>query len=140
MSANKDIIEHQAVVRSVSDNSAQVEILVRSACASCHAKSMCTASDESRRLIDVTLTPDDNVEVGQVVIIYGSKSWGIKAVLLAYVAPIILILAVLIVANVFAIADDIAGLLAIGILFPYFSLLYALRNKIGRHIVFKITK
>lgn len=140
MSANKGIIEHQALVRSVSRNSAQVEILVRSACSACHAKMLCNASDESRRIIDVSLSADEVVEVGQTVTVYGSKSWGIRAVLLAYVAPIILILAVLILSKAFAVSDDIAGLAAIGILFPYFFLLYLLRNKIGRQIVFKITK
>lgn len=140
MSANKDIIEHQALVRSVSGNSAQVEILVRSACSACHAKMLCNASDESRRIIDVTLTPEDHIEVGQTVQVYGSKSWGIKAVLLAYVMPIILMLAVLIVSKPLMIPDEIAGILAIGILIPYFLLLYFLRNQMGRRIVFKITK
>lgn len=140
MSANKGIIEHQALVRSVSRNSAQVEILVRSACSACHAKMMCNASDESRRIIDVVLGPDDHVEVGQSVNVYGSKSWGIKAVLLAYVVPVVLILAVLIVSKALDIPDNVAGLSAIGIQVPYFFLLYLLRNQMGRQIVFKITK
>lgn len=140
MSANKDIIEHQAIVRKVSDGYAQVEILVRSACAGCHAKTLCSASDESRRLIDVVLSEGECVEVGQTVSVCGRKSWGIRAVMLAYVVPIILILAVLVACESMSLADDIAGLASLGVLVPYFLLLYLLRNKIGRSIVFVITK
>lgn len=140
MSANKDIIEHQAIVRKVSDGYAQVEILVRSACAGCHAKTLCSASDESRRMIDVMLAEGEEVEVGQTVSVYGRKSWGIKAVILAYVVPIVLILIMLVACKSLSLADDIAGLASLGVLFPYFFMLYLLRNKMGRSIVFGITK
>lgn len=137
---DKDIIEHQAIVRKVSERYAQVEILVKSACASCHAKTLCSASDESRRIVDVLLAEGEEVEVGQTVDVYGRKSWGIKAVVLAYVVPIILILSVLVGCKRLGLADDIAGLASLGVLVPYFLLLYLLRNKIGRNIVFRITK
>lgn len=140
MSANKEIIEHQAIVRSVSGKSAQVEILVRSACSACHAKMLCSASDESRRIIDVVLESENQVEVGQTVNVYGSKSWGLIAVVLAYVVPLVLILAVLIISKACSIPDNVAGLASIGVLVPYFLVLYILRNRMGRSIVFKITK
>lgn len=53
MAKKTDNIEHPGVVTSVTGEFITVEILNKSACAACHAKGVCIASDESIRTIDI---------------------------------------------------------------------------------------
>ncbi|NOX48289.1 MAG: SoxR reducing system RseC family protein, partial [Chlorobi bacterium] len=66
------------------------------------------------------------------------KSLGTKAVFLGYILPFIVLFITLIVGlNVF---DDegIAGLLALGILVPYYFALYYLRGRLSNTFIFRI--
>ena len=45
MENSKNVIKHSGVVSRVTPDSVEVEIVSKSACAACHAKGVCGASD-----------------------------------------------------------------------------------------------
>jgi len=53
MAVKANNIEHPGVVTSITNEFITVEILNKSACAACHAKGVCIASDESIKTIDI---------------------------------------------------------------------------------------
>ncbi|MFA7227321.1 MAG: SoxR reducing system RseC family protein, partial [Dysgonamonadaceae bacterium] len=75
------------------------------------------------------------------VTIEGKASLGYKAVLWAYVIPLVLIVAMVILSTYIWHLNEIqTALLAISILAPYYVLLYLLRNKMTKIFTFTIKK
>ena len=95
----QNTIEHQGVIISIDDKVAHVKIEQTSACASCHVKSVCGASEKSEKIIDANLM-DASLKIGDQVTVIGQKSLGIQAILLAYVLPFVLIVIILFFANI----------------------------------------
>ncbi|WP_430814742.1 SoxR reducing system RseC family protein [Carboxylicivirga sp. RSCT41] len=135
--ADIDYIEHEGFVEEVNPQHVKVRIVNESACASCHAKGSCTAADLQDKLIDVYQFESD-LHVGQKVMLLGKKSLAPKAVLLAYIYPIILILAALISTFYLTNNELLAAGLALAILVPYYAIIYANKNKLKRTFSFTI--
>ena len=132
-------IEHQGIIISIDDSVAHVKIEQTSACASCHVKTVCGASEKTEKIIDAHIV-DDTLKIGDSVTIIGQKSLGIQAVLLAYVLPFVLIAAVLFVANIFTTNELVIGTCALTSLTPYFIVLRLMRNKIQAKFQFYAIK
>ena len=135
--AEIDYIEHEGIVEEINPQHIKVRIVNESACASCHAKGACTTADLQDKLIDVYQSIS-NLSVGQKVMLLGKKSLAPKAVLLAYVFPLILILATLIIAFYATNNELLAGVLSLAILIPYFAIIYFLKDKLERTFSFSI--
>ncbi|MBO5086544.1 MAG: SoxR reducing system RseC family protein [Paludibacteraceae bacterium] len=135
----QNTIEHQGVIISKDDKMARVKIEQTSACASCHVKSVCGASDKSEKIIDANIM-DDTLKVGDQVTIIGQKSLGFQAILLAYILPFIVIIATLFIVNVFTTNEIIIGTCALASLIPYFIVLRLMRNKIQAKFQFYAIK
>ena len=84
------MIEHPGIVQTKGDGVVMVLITQSSACSSCHAKGACTAADKSEKLVEA-LVIDNNLEVGDAVIVYGQRKLGMKAVLWAFVIPFVIL-------------------------------------------------
>ena len=88
-----EIIRHEGIVLSTNGELAHVEIVQTSACAACKAKSMCMSSESQQKYIDaVMLEPmktGDRVEVE----VRERLAW--KAILLAYILPFVVMMAVI---------------------------------------------
>jgi len=135
----QNTIEHQGVIISKDDKMARVKIEQTSACASCHVKSVCGASDKSEKIIDANIM-DDTLKVGDQVTIIGQKSLGFQAILLAYILPFIVIIATLFIVNIFTTNEIIIGTCALASLIPYFIVLRLMRNKIQAKFQFYAIK
>ena len=59
-------IEHQGIIISIDNNVAHVKIEQTSACASCHVKTVCGASEKSEKIIDANIISSD-LKVGDTV-------------------------------------------------------------------------
>ena len=127
------------VIISIDDKIAHVKIEQTSACASCHVKSVCGASDKSEKIIDANIM-DNTLKVGDQVTIIGQKSLGVQAVLLAYVLPFVVIIVTLFIANIFTTNELIIGSCALTSLIPYFIVLRLMRNKIQAKFQFYAIK
>jgi sigma-E factor negative regulatory protein RseC len=135
----QNTIEHQGVIISIDDKVAHVKIEQTSACASCHVKSVCGASEKSEKIIDANLM-DASLKIGDQVTVIGQKSLGIQAILLAYVLPFVLIVAILFFANIFTTNELVIGTCALASLIPYFAVLRLMRNKIQAKFQFYAIK
>lgn len=85
----------EGIVRAVNGDEITVEVIVSSACSGCHAKSICIPSDRRQERIVVKNTRNEQYEVGETVELLLETSAGNKAVVLAYVLPLIVLLAML---------------------------------------------
>jgi sigma-E factor negative regulatory protein RseC len=129
-------IEHEAIVVESLNNHTTVKIVSQSACASCHAKSACTAADLQEKLIDV-VSPESFVP-GQKVMLIGNQELGLQAAWWAYVLPVILVLATLIVSFAVTQHENLSGLLAILILIPYFIFIKLGNSYMRKTFLFQI--
>ena len=132
-------IEHQGIIVSIDNNIAHVRIEQTSACASCHVKEMCGASEKTEKIIDAHIV-DNTLKIGDQATIIGQKSLGIQAILLAYVLPFVVIVAALFIVNIFTTNEVIMGTCALASLIPYFAVLRLMRNKIQAKFQFYAIK
>ena len=85
----------EGIVRAVNGDDISVEIIVSSACSGCHAKSICIPSDRRQEVITVKNARHEDYRVGETVELLLETSAGNKAVVLAYVLPLLVLLALL---------------------------------------------
>ena len=86
-----DKIKHLGIVESIDGSRLKVRILQTSACSSCSVKGHCSASEAKEKLIDVYNVLGLSCQSGQHVVISGTVSMGMKAVLLAFVIPFLVL-------------------------------------------------
>ncbi|MEG1544925.1 MAG: SoxR reducing system RseC family protein [Tannerellaceae bacterium] len=132
-------INHSGIIERIEGNQIFVRIVQQSACAGCHAQSMCTASESKEKVIEVT-DYSGTYQVGEQVFICGQSSVGLQAVLLAFVVPLILMVAVLVAGSELGWSEPVSGLSGLLFLFPYYCLLYALRKRLKKRFVFTLKK
>jgi sigma-E factor negative regulatory protein RseC len=137
MSARENIT-HPGIIYKVSDDTIFVKILAMSACSTCHAKSMCSVAEIEEKIVEVKREVEKNYSEGQEVVVAMHKSLGGKAVFLGYILPFLLLIGVLIVVLSLSGDEGLAGLSAIGILIPYYLVLYLMRDKLRRTFSFRI--
>ena len=138
MSSDIDCIAKSGIVHQVDDQKVIVKINSMSACAACHAKGMCTSSDTSEKFIEVAIADAGNVKPGEVVNVNVASSAGNVALFYGYILPFLIMFVSLIIAVNF-VSEVYAGLISLGILVPYYGVLYLLRNKIGKRFRFTIS-
>ena len=85
----------EGIIRAINGDDISVEIIVSSACSGCHAKSICIPSDRRKEVITVKNTRHEDYRVGETVDLLLETSAGNKAVILAYVLPLIVLLVLL---------------------------------------------
>ncbi|MFW6094905.1 MAG: SoxR reducing system RseC family protein, partial [Bacteroidota bacterium] len=110
-----------------------------SACASCHAKGVCTASDMENKEVEVIAEPT-NYNIGEQVNIVLQQSLGFKALLYGYVYPFFLLLITLIILSFIFKNELIVGIGALSVLIPYYILLYFYKDRLQKVFSFKIQK
>jgi len=134
-----DVIKHEGRVDSIDGDCIHVRIVQASACAACGAKSLCSAAESKEKIVDVYGADTTAYQVGQRVMVEGAASMGMKAVRLAFLFPLLLL--VVAVALVMWLADGneaLAALAALLVLTVYFLLLFANKKKLAREFTFTI--
>ncbi|MGE0078877.1 MAG: SoxR reducing system RseC family protein [Bacteroidales bacterium] len=139
MSSKPHIIEHLGRVDAITPNDVRVVIVSQSACASCHAKGACTASDSTEKIVVIT-KPNHNFLVGETVKVLLKESLGFKALFLGYILPLIVIIVALFSFSALGLSEVKAGLLSLLMLIPYYLVLYLFKNAIAKQFNFDIEK
>jgi sigma-E factor negative regulatory protein RseC len=122
------IIQHQGIISLIEGNKAEVTIQVNSGCASCEIKGTCSISESVEKIIEVELENTEMYSKGQIVSVEMKQSQGSWAVVFGYLFPFIVLVISLIIFLSLGIDQGISGLLSIGMLLPYYLVLYLLRN------------
>ena len=137
MSSNSEI-SHRGRIVSITPEITTVEIVSESACAACHAKGLCSLGDSTVKQVELPTRGWDSYQVGQEVNVVLRASMGHKAVWLAYVLPLILMVAALL-GTLFAGGTELlAGLVAIGAVALYYGVIWLLRGRLRNEYVFNI--
>lgn len=130
-------ISHSGIIKSIEDNCIKVQIVQTSACAACKVASHCNAAESKVKIVDV-FTNAIGYQVGQEVTVWASKDVANRALLLGFGVPFLLLVCVLMIAlKVFG-DEGIAALAALASLVPYYGALWAMKDKIQRHISFNL--
>ncbi|MBQ3742657.1 MAG: SoxR reducing system RseC family protein [Bacteroidales bacterium] len=139
----KERIEHEGRVIAVDKDYISVEIVNKSACAACHAKGVCGASDESVKVVEVaqditTLTED--YQVGETVNVVMSSAMGTQAIWLAYVVPLLVLMLSILVFSLCGAGEVLMGLGSLGAVALYYLGVFFYRKKISKIFIFSIEK
>lgn len=132
-------ITHTGIVEKIEKDSISVRIIQQSACSECHAQGMCSASEKKEKIIDF---PDHSgkFRVNEEVMISGESSLGLKAVLLAFVIPVIIVVIAIVAGTEMHWKDTVSGLTGLLFLVPYYCILYFLRDKLKKQFIFTLKK
>lgn len=122
---------------SVNEDCVKVRILQTSACAACKAAGFCNASESKEKLVDV-YSFDGAVKKGDTVVVAASTNVVGRALLLGFGLPFAVLMSALFLMMYFTHAEGLSALSALASLIPYYLVLYLLRNRIKRKMVFEI--
>ena len=128
----QETISHEGIVTKITDDELEIKILAQSACAACHAKSACGMGEQAEKILTVPRPKNQDFALNQKVNVKMAIGQGNKAAVLAYLIPIILLLAVLFVCLGIGLGEGLAALISIVALIPYYIVLYMKRNKLKR--------
>lgn len=129
-----EMIEHKGVVLQQDGHMAKVRIEQVSACAACHAKGACMAADSAEKIIDCQMV--EPLEVGEEVVVKVARQLGMTAVLLAFVVPFVLLLAIVFGLGQVIESEAITGTIALVALLPYYGILALLKGKLQKRFSF----
>ncbi len=125
-----ETISHEGIVTKITDDELEIKIMAQSACAACHAKSACGMGEQAEKILTVPRPKGKDFAINQKVNVKMAIGQGNKAAVLAYLIPILLLLAVLFVCLGLGLNEGIAALISIVALIPYYIVLYLRRDKL----------
>lgn len=126
----KKEISHTGRITAIDKDRILVEIVSESACSACHAAGLCGAADSKKKIIEV---PNDGVtphSVGEEVEVCLGQSMGLKAVLISYVVPVIILLILIVTLSSLGKSELLTGLVSIGGIAVYYLILYFFRDRL----------
>ena len=135
---NEETISHEGVVTKITDDELEIKILAQSACAACHAKSACGMGEQAEKILTVPRPKDRDFALNQKVNVRMAIGQGNKAAVLAYLIPIVLLLAVLFVCLGLGMNEGLAALVSIIALVPYYIVLYLKRDQLKKRFEYSI--
>lgn len=138
--ARKKGIIHDGEVVDVRRDGVTVKMVCRSACSSCHAKGICSVSDEAVKMIDVPMPPFTLLEPGDKVNVELTTSMGLKAVWISYVIPLAILMILILTLSAFGLKELVTGLSSIAGVAIYYLVIYLIRDRISKEFCFVIKK
>ena len=133
-------LQHRGVVESVADDMVIVSVMPESACAGCHAKSVCGERGEKREIVVKTPYAAEYTPGERVVVALEHKRMGLISVVWSYVLPLIVLVGVLFGVKAFGVEDGIAALSSMAEMSLYYVALYPMRKMFDKKIKFTIIK
>ena len=158
------MIKHDGIIIALNeDGTALVRIVQTSACAACKAKAMCASAESAEKEMTVTLlgesAPQKSADfsgtpqamrregerrgfaVGDEVEVMVQQKMGWKAVVLAYLLPFFVMLAVMFIGNaIWAVREEILGTVALCAMAVYYLVLGMFKDKLQKEFSFTARK
>ena len=136
--AKKNEIRHTGKILEITPDFTTVQIVVSSACSSCHAKGLCGMSEDEEKVIMVPTDPYSEHKTGDEVQVMTKMTMGLKAVWISYVIPLA-VLMILILSLSSVIADELLlGSVAIAGVALYYFGIWLFRDRLSNEFVFYI--
>jgi len=131
-------IRHAGVVDQIEDGCVRVRILQSSACSGCKVASHCNAAETKEKMVEVMDADAGGYRVGDHVMVVTDAAVGFRASLYGYLLPLLVMVATLVAVVAISGSEGTAALSALGILIPYYIILYLFRNKLKSKLRFSI--
>ena len=136
--AKKNEIKHSGKILEITPDFTAVQIVVSSACSSCHAKGLCGMSEDEEKVIMVPTDPYSEHKVGDEVQVLTKMTMGLKAVWISYVIPLA-VLMILILSLSSVIGNELVlGLVSIAGVALYYFGIWLFRDRLSDEFVFYI--
>lgn len=136
----KKVIDHTGTITEITEGVIKVEIINKSLCASCHAKSVCAVGDAKDKIIEVPYYNNGEYSVGEQVCVQMRRSMGFKAVWISYVIPVAILLVFLLTLSGYNLHELWVGIISILAVSIYYLMIYLFRGKIANRFMFTIAK
>lgn len=121
----EDCVEQKGIVIKKQEDKVIVKIEQKSTCSSCHARGACTSLDKKDKEIEIKTKDTQNYNIGDEVIITISAKLGMKAVLIAFVLPLILlVIALFLSIKLFSLTQSLSALVSLLVVAAYYFFLY----------------
>lgn len=133
-------IKHAGVVDGVEGECVRVRILQSSACSACKVAAHCNASETKEKIIDVMDADASHYQKGDRVMVVADTAVGFRASLYGYLLPLILMVVSLVGVLAATHSEGLAAVSALGILMPYYVLLFLMRNKLRNRLSFSLER
>lgn len=134
------IATHPAIVTNVDNGKVSVQMHVVSACASCEAHSKCGFAEAKEKVVEIETRQWKDYQPGDNVTVVIQTANGLKAVLIAYVLPALVLIAAFAVFYSMHLSEGITALLTLAIVALYGLVLYFMRHRLQRKFTFQIRK
>ena len=131
-----ETIRHEGIIESLGAEGCTVRILQASACSSCSARQLCRSSESKEKLVEVR-GHYPTLHVGDRVMLVGSVRQGLRASVLAYVVPLVIMLVVLFLVT-HHYGEKPGALAALLALALYYGVLFLLKDKLAGQFSFRI--
>ena len=133
-------IKHAGVVDGVEGECVRVRILQSSACSACKVAAHCNASETKEKIIDVMDADASHYQKGDQVMVVADTAVCFRASLYGYLLPLILMVVTLVGVLAATHSEGLAAVSALGILIPYYVLLFLMRNKLRNRLSFTLER
>ena len=145
------MIKHDGIIIALhGDGTARVRIVQTSACSACKAKAMCASAESAEKEMTAVLLGDEQWAIGDTVEVMVQQKMGWKAVVLAYLLPFFVMLAVMFIGNGLLVMGDgatglsgdeakreaVLGTVALCAMAMYYLVLGLFKDKLQREFSF----
>ena len=136
--SKKNEIVHAGRILEITPDFTTVQIIVSSACSSCHAKGLCGMSEEEEKVIMLPTDPYATYNVGDEVQVCTKMAMGLKAVWISYMIPLIILMILILSLSSVVEREAYRALIAIGGVAVYYLFVWLFRDKLSNEFVFYI--
>lgn len=136
--AKKNEISHEGKIVEITPDFTTVQIMVSSACSSCHAKALCGMSEDEAKLIMLPTDPYSERKVGDDVVVKTKMSMGLKSLWISYVIPLAVLMILILTLSAVLDSEALVGLLSVAGVALYYFCIWIFREKLQNEFVFYI--
>ena len=133
-------ISHTGRILTIGPETTTVEIVSQSACASCQAAGLCTAFEAARKEVTVRTDPSAGFSAGEEVEVALRRDMGTKAVVLAYVVPLFILLILVVSLSYISVSELAAGAAGLGGVVLWYGILWCFRGSLEREYHFYLRR
>ncbi len=135
-----DCVSHEGIVKTIDGQTITVVMTVQSACAACHAKGMCGASEQSNRAVTALNLNNETFEIGECVNVEMKEELATQAVLIGYLFPFLVLIITFFVIGIWSKNELVNVLIALSATAIYYLIIWKFNKKISKKFVFIATK
>ena len=132
-------VTHKGLIVKIDKDTIFVRILQYSACGSCKVVGYCSAADKKEKIIEIH-DDSNSFQLSEEVEICGQSSLGLKAVFYAFIIPLFILVASLIVCNIIGFSDVASAIYSLVLLIVYYIIIYLFRKKMKKLFKFSLKK